>query len=280
MITTLLIDDEPPAREALRGLLTRFCADIEIVGEAHNIILAEQLINKHNPQLLFLDIEMPYGSGFDLLEKLQNTAFKVIFTTGFNQYAINAIRFAALDYLLKPIDVTELKNAVQKAKQAIEQQIQLDDYQNLLSVLQKSGSQHNKMAVIEGGKITMVEISQITALETSNNQTLVHLDSGKYIASTQNIKNYEDLLTDYDFARVNNSFLVNSVHAAKNSAEVSKLSKREFLILEYLSNGYSYKMIAADCDIGLETVRTYIKRIYQKLEVHSVAEATSKYYRL
>jgi DNA-binding NarL/FixJ family response regulator len=125
----------------------------------------------------------------------------------------------------------------------------------------------------------MVEISQITALETSNNQTLVHLDSGKYIASTQNIKNYEDLLTDYDFARVNNSFLVNSVHAAKNSAEVSKLSKREFLILEYLSNGYSYKMIAADCDIGLETVRTYIKRIYQKLEVHSVAEATSKYYR-
>jgi two-component system, LytTR family, response regulator len=279
MITALLIDDEPPAREALRGLLTRFCTDVEIVGEAHNIILAEQLIESRKPQLLFLDIEMPYGSGFDLLEKIKTPTFKVIFTTGFDQYAINAIRFAALDYLLKPIDIDELKNAVQKAKQAIEQQEQLDDYQNLLSILDKEGSQHNKMAVIENGKVTMVEVSQIAALETSHHQTIIHLDNGESISSTQNIKNYEDLLADYDFARINNSFLVNSVHAAKNSSEVSKLSKREFSVLEYLSNGYSYKMIAADCDISLETVRTYIKRIYQKLDVHSVSEATSKYYR-
>jgi DNA-binding NarL/FixJ family response regulator len=150
----------------------------------------------------------------------------------------------------------------------------------LLSVLQKTGSQHNKMAVVENGRINLVEISKIAALEaTDKNHTVLYLDNGEQISSTQNIKNYEDLLADYDFARINKSLLLNSVHAAKNSSAVSKLSKREFTVLEYLSNGYSYKMIAAECDISLETVRTYIKRIYQKLDVHSVAEATSKYYR-
>src|SRR5579872_7054181 len=119
-ISSLIIDDEEGGRRVLQKLLTKFCPDIEVVGDAGSVSDGYTLCMEKNPQLVFLDIQMPTGNGFKLLEKFgSNIPFDIIFVTGFDQYAINAIKFSALDYLLKPVDVDELKNAVARATRTI-----------------------------------------------------------------------------------------------------------------------------------------------------------------
>jgi two-component system, LytTR family, response regulator len=275
-LTALIIDDEQPAREALRALLSRYCHDVEVVGEAHSIDIAESLVIHLQPKLLFLDIEMPYGSGFDLLARFKNPPFRVVFTTGFDQYALNAIKFSALDYLLKPIDIEELKEAVKKAQQYFNG---ASNYQNLLSVLHNPGSQLNQLSIPQSERTEMVAIEKIVAFEAFQSHTIIHLDGGQKIKSTRNIKGYQELLVDYDFEKLENTYLVNTVQMAKTSDHLSVLSSRELEILQHLASGLSYKMVAATCNISIETVRTYTKRIYQKLGVHSVTEATAKFYR-
>src|SRR5690349_9427122 len=121
MIRTLIVDDEPKNIRILRGLLQSYCSQIQIIGEADGFHKALELVTSARPDLLFLDIEMPYGNAFDLLEKTMPVKFEIIFVTAFNDYALKAFKYSALDYLLKPVNIEELKTAVAKAEQKLTQ---------------------------------------------------------------------------------------------------------------------------------------------------------------
>ena len=199
-----IIDDEPLAIEALSLLIEAFCPKIEIVGTASNIIEGIKLVNKETPQILFLDIEMPNGTGFDLIESITLPDLKVIFTTAYDKYAIKAIKTDPVDYLLKPIDSDELINAVDKAETLIQsQKTQLDRIQK------------NKLTLKTAQSIYIVNIENIIRCESDANYTHVFLDSGEKILVTKTLKEYELKLTPHNFFRVHQSHLINLNFLAK-----------------------------------------------------------------
>jgi len=208
MIKATIVDDEPYCCEALATLLERYCPDVKILDICYSAAAALQSISEHRPQILFLDIEMPHMNGFELLQKIPEINFELIFTTSYDQYAIKAIRFSALDYLLKPIDREELQKAVHKAVQRMlhphREQIEI-----LLQKLSHPTIPINKIAIptVEGLQMIFVE-SVISCLSDSNYTVLLLKNKQKIIAS-RTLKEIEEMLEDYSFARVHHSYLVN-----------------------------------------------------------------------
>jgi two-component system LytT family response regulator len=215
MFTTLIVDDEAHARESLSKMLSFNYPDIQVLGTASSADDAYEKIIKLNPDLLFLDIEMPNGTGFDLLTRFAKPTFKVIFVTGFDQYALNAIKFSALDYLLKPINAKELKEAVEKAISQLSNQKGLGDLKNLLSTLQNPRSRKNKLAIPTQQGLEMIEIQEIIRCEAANGYTIIHLQKDKPILSSRDLKTYQELLEDYDFFRIHDSHLIAHLHVQK-----------------------------------------------------------------
>jgi len=202
---TLIIDDEIAAIENLEILLDKYCKEVEIVGTARSAKEGYELINKEDPELVLLDIEMPHGSGFDLLKKFKNPSFSVIFTTAYNQYAIQAIKFSALDYLLKPIDVEELISAISKVekKNAI-------DKERVNLLLENFDSNTNKrLALPKDGGYSIVKIENIIRCEASDNYTTFHIEDKKPILVSKTLKEFEKLLPKDQFLRVHQSHLIN-----------------------------------------------------------------------
>ncbi len=208
MITATIVDDEPFCCESLVTLLERYCPDIKVLDICYSAAAALQSIREQKPQVLFLDIEMPYMNGFELLEKLPGIDFKLIFTTSYDQYAIKAIRFSALDYLLKPIDREELQKAVLKiASQvttSLPQQIEI-----LLQKLHQPFIAVNKIAIPTMEGLQMVFVESIISCEAKSNYTLLLLKNKQTITASRTLKEIEELLDDYSFLRVHNSWLVN-----------------------------------------------------------------------
>ncbi|PWK29222.1 LytTR family two component transcriptional regulator [Arcicella aurantiaca] len=215
MFSAIIIDDESHARESLSTMLSLNCPDIQILGTASSASEGFQMITKHNPDLIFLDIEMPNGTGFDLLTRFVKPTFKVVFVTGFDQYALNAIKFSALDYLLKPINANELKEAVEKAKLQMTTQNGIGDLKNLLSTLQNPRSRKNKLAIPTQQGLEMIEIQEIIHCEAANGYTIIHLQEGKPLMSSRDLKTYQELLEDYDFYRIHDSHLIAHFHVQK-----------------------------------------------------------------
>jgi two-component system, LytTR family, response regulator len=215
MLSTLLIDDESHARESLSKMLSLNCPDVLVLDTATSADEAFLKINKLKPDLLFLDVEMPNGTGFDLLTRFPKPNFKVIFVTGFDQYALNAIKFSALDYLLKPINAKELVEAVDKAANQIQNQNGLGDLKNLLSTLQNPRSRKNKLAVPTQQGLEMIEIQEIIRCEAANGYTIIHVQDGKPLLSSRDLKTYQELLEDYDFFRIHDSHLIAHFHVQK-----------------------------------------------------------------
>ena len=215
MFTTLIVDDEAHARESLSKLLSLNYPDIQVLGTASSADEAYEKIIKLNPDLLFLDVEMPNGTGFDLLTRFAKPMFKVVFVTGFDQYALNAIKFSALDYLLKPVNAKELKETVEKAVYQLSNQSGLGDLKNLLSTLQNPRSRKNKLAIPTQQGLEMIEIQEIMRCEAANGYTIIHLRNGKPLLSSRDLKTYQELLEDYDFFRIHDSHLVAHLHLQK-----------------------------------------------------------------
>jgi two-component system, LytTR family, response regulator len=208
-IKTIIIDDEPGCIETLSLLLKGSDPDVELLGTATSIASGLPLIAKHEGELdlLFIDIQMPGGDGFTLLQKIPNITFKVIFTTAHDSYAIRAIKYSALDYLLKPITQSELIQALEKFR-SMTPGYELGRMDMLRLQLTHKGT-FEKLAVSTLNDIVMIQLDKIIYLEGYNNYTTFHLDDGQRIVSSKNIGYYEDLLNGNSFFRIHNSYIIN-----------------------------------------------------------------------
>jgi two-component system LytT family response regulator len=207
----LIIDDEPAASNILQMLIERFIPVAKEIRACNNPLAAMEIINTWQPNLLMLDIEMPNLNGFDLLNQVGNSDFDVIFTTAYDKYAIKAIRFSALDYLLKPIDIAELQNAINKhiIKKEFQQPMHQELVSNLISNLQQKDHSGFKLALSTTEGAFFFSPAEITRLEGENNYTRFYFVNQKPMLVSRTLKEYEDILVDYDFIRVHKSHLVN-----------------------------------------------------------------------
>ncbi len=208
MITAIIVDDEPYSCESLAVLLERYCPDVKVLDICYSADSALKSINEQKPQLLFLDIEMPHMNGFEMLEKLPEIDFALIFTTSYDQYAIKAFRFSALDYLLKPIDQDDLRKAVQKVvnnrNHVSEQQIKI-----LLQKLNQPTIAINKIAIPTMEGLQMILVDSIISCTADRNYTIIMLKNGQKTIASRSLKELEEMLEDYSFARVHHSYVVN-----------------------------------------------------------------------
>lgn len=214
MIRAIIVEDEANNRENLRLALKEYCPEVEVVGEADSAITAIDLIRSSTPQLVFLDIAMPLGSGFDLLESLPEINFDIIFVTAFDQYAIRAIKFAAVDYLLKPLDILELKKAVNRVVNKRQQKQEYDHLKVLMHNLQK---QDQQIALPQADYTEFVPVHDIIRCRGDRNYTYFHLRDGKTILVSRTLKEFTDLLEEHGFFRVHQSHLINLDYVQKYS---------------------------------------------------------------
>ena len=210
LITAVIIDDEQNNIENLTILLGQHCAQVEIMGKATSATFGEKLILQLNPDIVFLDIQMPGKNGFDMLQSLRTHNFELIFVTAFEQYGIQAVKFSAIDYLLKPIDAEELKNAVQKAIYRSSEKKQNKKLENLLDVLQNEQLKDTHRIALTSAKETrFIKTKEIIRCESSNNYTTFYVSGGERIMVSKPIFEYEEILHGYGFIRCHQTHLVN-----------------------------------------------------------------------
>ena len=215
MYKALIIDDEKRAINILRILLEKHVPEIGTIEVAHGALNGLQAFETTKPDLVFLDVEMPLMSGFEVLSNIREShpGANVIFTTAYDHYAIRAIRFSAIDYLLKPIDIDELRAAVQRFLSTIsEPQNPSDLIDNLLSNLKSIHIQKPRLAVPTQGGAVFFDIDEIVRCESQDNYTTFHLKDGQRFVASRTLKEYDSLLAEYQFLRVHQSHLVNPAY--------------------------------------------------------------------
>ncbi len=209
MIKAILIDDEMHCIKTLEMLLREYCANVEIMEKCNDASTGLRAIEQHDPDLVFLDIEMPQMNGFEMLEHLPQINFAVVFTTGYDQYAIKAFHFSALDYLLKPVEPKELINAVKK----VEEQHHLpmpEQFEMLLKRIRGINSGFNKIAVPTAEGFELILASEVLYFEADSNYTRIFLKNKNKVVACRTLKKIEEQIEDYNFfVRVHNSYMVN-----------------------------------------------------------------------
>ncbi len=216
MINCIVVDDEDNVRDSLVKMLEMFCPTVKLLGTAANITEAKSLILRTNPDLVFLDVEMPGGSGFDLLQSYENVNFRVVFTTAHAAYAIKAIKYAAMDYLLKPISISELKDAVNKLENLPFKKELLDNQVNVLSSnMQDEQFKFTKIALPTPEGLEFFETGNIIRCEADRAYCLFYLDGKKKIHVSKPMSEYEDILSQANFLKVHKSSIVNLDHVRK-----------------------------------------------------------------
>ena len=226
MIKALIIDDEQKARNILDHYIKNFIPDITETKQADSVDSALEILKTYKPGIVFLDVEMPHKNGFDFLVALKDPAFDVIFTTAYNQYAIQAIRFSALDYLLKPVDPDELKAAVARhseKKESSHEKKQLFD--NLVSNMDKKEVKDFRIAVPSNEGVYFFTIDEILRLEADRSYTHIHLVGKRPFIASKTLKHFEEMLDEFQFIRTHKSHLVNPRHITRVSND------NEFVIL-------------------------------------------------
>lgn len=210
MITAAIVDDMPQAVNVLQQDLENDFEDIKVIGTANSVVQAAKMLQKNQPDLLFLDIMLGDGTGFDLLEIFDNLKSKVIFVTAYEEHAIKAFRFAAIDYLLKPISKENLKEAINRAKN------QLGNEADRLEILKQTFNEPDRLperiTLHTQERIVIVEIKDIVRCESDGNNTIFVLNSGEQIFVTKTLKQFETLFTDHTFFRTHQSHLINTNH--------------------------------------------------------------------
>jgi len=243
MTKAVVIDDEKDSREILAGYLSKYCPDVVVSGFGESVSSGLEAIYKHKPDIVFLDIEMPYGNGFDLLDQVSNVTFETVFVTAFDNYAIQALNQSAAYYLLKPIDIDELIKAVEK----INKERETDNYTQHARVLLeniRTGSQQKIMLpTLEGFEI--ITINTILYCEAVDNFTRFHFENKPALLICRTLKYFEDILKDHRFLRIHRSHLINPEYVIRYSKgkggavtmrnnqelEISSNKKKEFLEL-------------------------------------------------
>lgn len=208
MIKAILIDDIEQARITLKKDLETYAPDVEVIAEAGGVVDGARLLKSMKPDVVFLDIQMQDGSGFDLLDILPNIPFRIIFITASDAYAIKAFRYAAIDYLLKPVDPDELKAALDKLRTG--QMNENEKYKLLNEALKDGQKPHSRLALHTQEKIHVVDIADIVRCESNVNYTEFFFANNTKLLVTKTLKEFEDLLEDHGFFRVHQSHLVNT----------------------------------------------------------------------
>ncbi|MEM9918120.1 MAG: LytTR family DNA-binding domain-containing protein [Bacteroidota bacterium] len=205
-IRALIVEDEIESRETLFNMLTHYCEGVEVVGQAGSISEAVEAIHESKPNVVFLDIEMPQETGFRLFDYFTEPDFDVVFTTAYDQYAVKAFKFSAVDYLLKPIDLEELRAALVKVKD----KLKLKQHYVHFQVLRKNlNSDLKKIALPTAEGILFIELSEIIRCEAQGNYTAFYLMDEQKVIVSKTLKIYAELLNEFDFFRINRSDLIN-----------------------------------------------------------------------
>lgn len=207
MLKAIIIDDEARGRTALRQKLWDYCPEVSLVGEAENAEEGIQLIAAKDPNIVFLDIQMPRIDGFKMLERLPRKNFQVIFTTAYDQYALKAIKFSAFDYLLKPVDIEELKSAVSRINN-----LQVADTEKKLQLLKENltaKKSFHKIAISTQQGLSFFEVNDIVYLEAVRNYTSIHFNNHSKRIASKTLKDFEELLPSTFFFRIHHSYIIN-----------------------------------------------------------------------
>lgn len=243
----VIIDDEKPGRDNLKAILGDYFDDIEVIGEANDLNSAIKLLERKVPDLVFLDIELGMNTGLELLSFFEKPSFEVIFVTAYEDYAVKAFRTIATDYLLKPIDIDELREAILKVKEKI-----LSKFSQRLTIDSTTvdnshdNNGHLKISSVEG--IEIVALKDILYLKSINYYTNIILVNGKEIITSKHLKDYEDQLRNNKFFRIHNSYIINTMYLQNvamkegffanlidgTSIKISRRRKDEFL--KFLEN--------------------------------------------
>jgi two-component system, LytTR family, response regulator len=212
----LIIEDEQKSRELLAAFIKQNLPEITLVGMAKNVAEGIELIKTLKPELVFLDISMPDGTGFDVLERVQGLKFDIIFTTATDKHALKAIKYSACDYLLKPIDIEELKVAVEKSLQKKSSVLpSMENLQFLIQNLKRADDNYSKITLPTGNAYEIVNIKDIIRCEADGSYTLFFLNGGKKLMVSASLKHYEDLLPSHDFIRIHHHHLINMNHVIR-----------------------------------------------------------------
>jgi two-component system LytT family response regulator len=190
-------------------MLQEFCPQVQLLGEADNSKTGKKLILETNPQLVFLDIEMPYGNGFDMLNDLMPVNFEIIFVTAFDKYMLQALKYSALDYLLKPVNIDDLKAAVKSAESRVQKNLINQQLQILLDNFKKKEPALKKIAIPTTDGFDFISVSDIVRCEAQGSYTKIHLNDSRSFLISRPLKDYESLLPEDIFFRIHNSHLIN-----------------------------------------------------------------------
>ena len=208
MIKVIIVDDEKLIREMIAGILDSECPEVSILSQSESVESAYKDIQRHKPDLVLLDIKMTDGTGFDLLEKFDAINFKVVFVTDYEEYAIKAFEYSAIDYVVKPINPENLIQAIRKAEHSIQAELSLK-LNTLLSNLSTTSHDNKKLVLKTSNNIHIINIDNIIRLESDQNYSVFHIVDGRKIMVSKTLGEYDELLTQDDFFRVHKSHLIN-----------------------------------------------------------------------
>jgi two-component system, LytTR family, response regulator len=245
MINAIIVDDERLGRETISGLISEYCPEVRIVAECENIVFAKLAIEGKKPDLIFLDIAMPGGTGFDLLKSLEDINFEIIFVTAHEEHVLKALRLSAVDYLLKPIDEDELISAIEKVVKNQKEKWQKTNIKNLIEQhFSPSVKTIDNLCIPTNRGFQILKLNEIICCEANNTYTIFYLLDNQQILSTKPLADYDFVLNDSGFVRVHKSWLINMHHVKEyrrgeggtvlltnnKSVDVSRRKKEHFVL--------------------------------------------------
>lgn len=250
MLKALLVDDEVNNQTSLEFLLHHDCEGIEVAGKAQNASQARDWLQFNHADVIFLDINMPVEDGFQFLKSLSFHNFKVVFVTAHNEYALQAIKASAVDYILKPINIDELQKAVEKVKRSLNNPAALEQNHALLQHLLETVNKKmppQKIALPQLGSISFIEVDDMVSLQADSNYTIIHMKDMQKLVISKTLKDFEDLLDSNQFARIHKSYIVNLRYIKEYSTIDGGIVK--------MSDGNQWSISRRQLDIFLEKMK-------------------------
>lgn len=250
MYKVVLIDDEKMIQKSLKGILDNFVEDVAVVATPMNVAQGVEAIKEHQPDIVFLDIEMPDGTGFDLLKQLPKIDFSLVFCTASNLHAIKAFKYNAIDYILKPFDIKDVVSSVKKAKDSLKMKQQQVSVDQLLSFMQNSKKPKEKLVLKTLSDMFVVPINDIYNCQSDGNYTIFMFKDERKIMVSNNLKSYEPILLQHNFIRVHRSHIININH-------IDRIQKKEGGTI-VLTNGKEIPVSGRRKDAILEAIGEFL----------------------
>jgi len=210
MIRAVIIDDIEHTHKVITEIIKKYFTEIEIVGQAYDVKNGIEILSKKSPDIVFLDINLPDGTGFDILKQIEKRDFKIIFVTAHQEYALNAIKFSAIDFLLKPLDEDEVVSAIKNTISIIKKDEEQLKIETFISNYKNQNSKDQKIILKTQDSIYVTKVSDIIRCESDGNYTVIYLNNGSKILISKTLKEYNELLKEYNFIRIHKSHLINT----------------------------------------------------------------------